>query len=758
MRKFVPIHIIFSYLALFVVFTSLLLNDTSLASATPQISAGFNHTLALKSDGAVWAWGDNTSGELGNGSSGDNSFLPVQISNLSNIIAISAGGQWNPTTEATEGHSVALKSDGTVWAWGYNGYGQLGDGTTVNRPTPVQVSGISDIIAIACGYGHTMALKSDGTVWAWGLNDEGQLGDGTTTNRTIPVQVSSLSDVIAIECGGYHSLALKSDGMVWVWGYNGNGELGDGTTVNRYTPTQVTGINNVIAVAGGQYHSIALKSDGTIWAWGINWFGLLGDGTTTNRKTPVQVGELSDVSAIAGGGYHTIALKSDGTVWTWGRNDKGQLGEPTTDERATPGQVSEFSDCTDIDGGGEFTIALKSDGTVWGWGANWSGQLGNGKTGNRSSPVQVKNLNLGQTTTSTPTPTVTASPTPTPSSTTTPPTSWVTNPSNGHRYKLTYYSGTWEECESDAVYEGAHLVTINDEDEQNWLIATFGGDESYFIGFTDKNKERYWEWISGEEVTYTNWSDGQPDNYDHGSERENYAEMNYESPEGIYPGKWNDTPGSNGLRAIIEKVNDGQTPTPSPTPKATPTPTPADGTGVIYGFVLDENEFAFKNVSVTLTYTNGYSKSAKTDSEGYYEFVNLAAGDYTLTYSKNGYQTQTQDVSLEEDESLDIGTITMEPVEKGMISGYVVNIRGDPIEYVKLKLKGIKTKKTKTTVSDADGFFEFTDLDADDYIITAKRSRYKSTRKTIQLEEGDEVEIEIELKKTSRRGIMVLDQ
>jgi len=210
-------------------------------------------------------------------------------------------------------------------------------------------------------------------------------------------------------------------------------------------------------------------------------------------------------------------------------------------------------------------------------------------------------------------------------------------------------------------------------------------------------------------------------------------------------------------------------PTPTPTPKASPSPTatatstplpsptPAEGTGVIYGFVLDENEFAFKNVSVTLTYANGYSKNAKTDSEGYYEFANLAAGDYTLTYSKDGYQTQTQDISLEEDESLDIGAITMEPVEKGMISGYVVDIRGDPIEYAKLKLKGIKIKKTTTAVSDADGFFEFTGLDADDYIITAKKSRYKSTRKTIQLEEGDEVEVEIEMKKTSRRGVMVLD-
>ena len=167
-------------------------------------------------------------------------------------------------------HSIALKSYGTVWAWGYNYYGQLGDGTNKDRDTPVQVSGLSGVIAIAGGDGHTIALKSDGTVWAWGSNDSGQLGDGTTTNRNTPVQVSDLSGVTAIPCGGNHSIALKSDGTVWAWGDNYHGQLGDGTTdTERHTPVQVLGsggvgfLSGVTAIAGGGLHTIALKTDGT---------------------------------------------------------------------------------------------------------------------------------------------------------------------------------------------------------------------------------------------------------------------------------------------------------------------------------------------------------------------------------------------------------------------------------------------------------------------------------------------------------------
>ena len=155
-------------------------------------------------------------------------------------------------------HSLTLKNDGTVWAWGRNDFGELGNGTTTSRYTPVQVKGLTNVVAIAAGYDHSLALRSDGTVWAWGLNGNGQLGDGTTTNRTTPVQVKGLTNVVAIAAGVYHSLAIRSDGTVWTWGYNTYGQLGDGTTTNKTTPVQVKGLTNVVAIAAGVYHSLAL--------------------------------------------------------------------------------------------------------------------------------------------------------------------------------------------------------------------------------------------------------------------------------------------------------------------------------------------------------------------------------------------------------------------------------------------------------------------------------------------------------------------
>ncbi|MBI4492930.1 MAG: IPT/TIG domain-containing protein, partial [Chloroflexi bacterium] len=275
-------------------------------SGAIAVAAGGYHSLALKSDGTVWAWGGNGYGQLGDGST-SNRATPVQVSGLSGVIAVSAGWQ----------HSLALKNDGTVWAWGNNRFGQLGDGTSSTvRTTPVQVSGLSGVVAIAAGGYHSLALKNDGTVWAWGANWYGALGDGTATNRLTPVQVPGLSGVMAVAAGSAHSLALKGDGTVWAWGGNYSGQLGDGTTVttgcySRPTPVQVSGLSGASAIAAGASHSLALKSDGTVWAWGYNGYGQLGDGTTTGHATPVQVSGLRGATALAGGLYHTLAVQAD---------------------------------------------------------------------------------------------------------------------------------------------------------------------------------------------------------------------------------------------------------------------------------------------------------------------------------------------------------------------------------------------------------------------------------------------------------------
>lgn len=351
------------------------------AIKTP-IAAGGDHSLSFKSDGTIWAWGDNSWGQLGSASNPLFSLTPIQVNGLTGALSIACG----------KGHSLAVKSGGTVWAWGHGSSGQLGDGTGLDHSTPIQVPGLTGVLAISAGWDFSLALKSDGTVWAWGNNGTGQLGDGTTLSHSAPVQVPGITNVVAIVAGGmFNSYALKSDGTVWGWGSNIVGQVGDGTNTQRNSPTQALGLSGVTSIAAGNSFAIALKSDGTVWSWGKNSDGQLGNGTTTNQNIPVKVPSLAGILSIAAGYDHGLAIKTGSTVLAWGIGIYGNLGDGTSTSRTTPVQVSTISGVTSIAGGQYHSLAVKNDGTVWVWGTGLG--LGDGSNSvTRSSPVQVIGL------------------------------------------------------------------------------------------------------------------------------------------------------------------------------------------------------------------------------------------------------------------------------------------------------------------------------------------------------------------------------
>ena len=317
-----------------------------------QIVAGGGVSAALLSNGTVWTWGDNFFGALGNGSTGGSSATPGQVPGLTGItqVAISYNGS----------DLFALGAGGVVWGWGLNGDGQLGNGTTSPSALPMQVPGLAGINQIAPGPTYTLALRSNGTVLAWGDNADGQLGDGTRTQHRTPVPVPGLNGIVQVSAND-PSFAVRFTGIVFAWGSNGNntGVLGLGATGDVAIPTQIPGLAGITHLAATGDHVLALANSGTVYAWGANGAGELGDGTTTNRSTPEPL-SLGGVIKVAAGLGSSAAVRSDGTLLTWGDNGYGELGVGTCCRvsNPVPAQVTSLASVSQVAVGDEWMLAV----------------------------------------------------------------------------------------------------------------------------------------------------------------------------------------------------------------------------------------------------------------------------------------------------------------------------------------------------------------------------------------------------------------
>jgi alpha-tubulin suppressor-like RCC1 family protein len=357
------------------------------AASAGRIAAGAYNAYVVDADGTVWAWGANLYGQLCDGTT-EHRFIPSRLPGLAGVADVSAGGS----------HGLARKLDGSLVAWGLNntdssgrGAGQLGDGTRINRATPVAVLSAGAHLHVVAGAYHSLAINANGSLTGWGYNQQGQVGDASAQSRETPVAVAGATGVVAVAAGCLHSLALKSDGTALAWGFNSTGQLGDGTSTDRLAPVAVAGLDNIAALGAGCAHSVALKKDGTVWAWGFNLDGQLGSSSAgLVQRSPKQVPGLSGITAIAVGNHHNLALAGDGRVWSWGKNDQGQLGDGGTSGRSAVAVVQGLNAVSELAAGQNFALALASAGEVYAWGQNDFGQLGSGTSQSSAVPVAVK--------------------------------------------------------------------------------------------------------------------------------------------------------------------------------------------------------------------------------------------------------------------------------------------------------------------------------------------------------------------------------
>jgi len=348
-----------------------------------KVNNSYQHSLATQSNGTLWAWGRNDYGQLGQ-SNQTNRSSPVQVGTATWSQA--SGGQY---------FTIGIQSNGTLWTWGSNSYGQLGNSTLTNLNvlTPTQVGAVNNWSIVAAGATHSVSLQSNGTLWAWGNNTYGQVGINYLLNYSSPVQVGALNYWTSITSGSYSTAGIESNGTLWTWGYNANGQLGNNSTSNLSSPSQVGASNSWTVVSMGYQHTLGLQTPGTLWAWGYNANGQLGNNSNVNTSTPVQIGAVSTWTAVVSGWQHSAGIQSAGVPWTWGYNAYGQLGNNSTSNTSSPVQPGSGAPIvwTSIVVGNTHSVGIQKPGTLWTWGSNSWGQLGTSQAGtvNTISPVQV---------------------------------------------------------------------------------------------------------------------------------------------------------------------------------------------------------------------------------------------------------------------------------------------------------------------------------------------------------------------------------
>ena len=345
-----------------------------------QVAAGGWHSLARRSDGTVWAWGANDLGQAGDGTRSAPKLVPVQVA-LANIVEISAGMF----------HSAARDGNGAVWTWGGGGYGQLGDDAFEDRLVPIRLNELTGVSQLAAGFLHSAAVRSDGGLYAWGNNDNGQLGNGTALHGARPALLAGVADIASVAVGLYHTVARKRDGTLLTWGDNSQGQLGNGVHTFRSSPQPVAGLPPIAALAAGYLHSLALARDGRVFAWGSNALNqLVTEGI--GRALPAPVAGLANVTEVSAGAYHSAARLADGTVRTFGSNYRGRLGNGDPNDFGPLSVVRDLGGVAQVSAGGGHTLAVKADGSVWAWGENDYGQVGDGSTADRYAPVLVRGV------------------------------------------------------------------------------------------------------------------------------------------------------------------------------------------------------------------------------------------------------------------------------------------------------------------------------------------------------------------------------